>query len=50
MSWASWLVAAVTVQYLLAAVAYWVDDKSAMALVFVCYAGANIGLIIAGES
>lgn len=50
MSWAAALVAIVTVLYVGAAIAYWREGNPGMALAFACYAGANVGLIIAGQS
>lgn len=43
-----WLLGMVGAIYLGVASDYWCRGETGMALAFLCYAGANVGLILAG--
>jgi hypothetical protein len=50
MRWPDYFPAAVMVLYLAAALGYWLHEQNGLALAYLCYAGANVGLIWAAMS
>lgn len=45
----SWIIIASTFLYAGAAIAYFYQGSYAMASTYICYAGANIGLVLVAE-